>query len=79
MGELKAACERKPPAFGLYFNCVARGSGLYGEPGVDAGIIRENLGAVPLAGFFGNGELAPFLGTNFVHGYTGALLLVGEV
>ncbi|MBI3723607.1 FIST C-terminal domain-containing protein [bacterium] len=75
--ELKAAFPRTPPAFALYFDCLGRGAGLYGEGGVDASIIREQL-AVPLAGFFGNGELAPFLGTNLVHNYTGVLLLVGE-
>jgi small ligand-binding sensory domain FIST len=78
VSELKGAFARKPPAFGLYFDCLGRGAGLYGEPGVDASIIREQLGDVPLAGFFGNGELAPFLGTNLLHNYTGVLLLVGE-
>ncbi len=75
--ELRSAFPSRAPAFGLYFDCLGRGKGLYGEPGVDARIIRESLG-VPLAGFFGNGELAPFLGTNFLHNYTGALLVVGE-
>jgi small ligand-binding sensory domain FIST len=76
--ELKAAYTKKPAAFGLYFDCLGRGAGLYGESGVDASIIRETLGDIPLAGFFGNGELAPFLGTNLVHNYTGVLVLVGE-
>jgi small ligand-binding sensory domain FIST len=74
--ELKAALGRERPAFGLYFDCLGRGASFYGEPGVDVGIIREHLGDFPLAGFFGNGELAPFLGANFVHNYTGVLLLV---
>jgi small ligand-binding sensory domain FIST len=76
--ELRAAYTRARPAFGLYFDCMGRGSGLYGEAGVDARIIEEELGSFPLAGFFGNGELAPFLGTNLVHNYTGALVLFGE-
>lgn len=76
--ELKAAYAGSSPAFGLYFSCVGRGAGLYGEPGVDVSIIREHLGDFPLAGFFGNGELAPFLGTNFLHNYTGVLVLVGS-
>lgn len=78
VSELKAAYMKKPAAFGLYFDCLGRGTGLYGETGVDASIIRETLGDIPLAGFFGNGELAPFLGTNLVHNYTGVLVLVGE-
>jgi small ligand-binding sensory domain FIST len=76
--ELKAALGGKAPAFGLYFDCLGRGAGLYGEPGVDTAIIREHLGEFPLAGFFGNGELAPFMGSNLVHNYTGVLLLVGS-
>lgn len=76
--ELKAAHAGKPPAFGLYFDCVGRGRGLYEEENVDVSIIREHLGDFPLAGFFGNGELAPFLGTNFLHNYTGVLVLVGS-
>lgn len=76
--ELRAAFTRRPPAFGLYFDCVGRGEGLYGEAGVDARIIREELGEFPLAGFFGNGELAPLLGANLLHNYTGALALFGD-
>ena len=76
--ELGSAYTRKPPAFGLYFDCLGRGAGLYDEEGVDAKIIQETLGDFPLAGFFGNGELAPFLGTNLLHNYTGALVLFGE-
>lgn len=79
VGELRQAYPKKPPVFGLYFDCVGRGEGLYGESGVDASIIKEEIGAIPLAGFFGNGELAPFLGTNLVHNYTGVLALFGEV
>jgi small ligand-binding sensory domain FIST len=76
--ELKAALGGRPPAFGLYFDCLGRGAGLYGEPGVDAAIIREHLGEFPLGGFFGNGELAPFMGSNLVHNYTGVLVLVAS-
>ncbi len=76
--ELRSAFTKKPPAFGLYFDCLGRGAGLYDEEGVDAGIIKDALGDFPLAGFFGNGELAPFLGTNLLHNYTGALVLFGE-
>ncbi len=41
-----------PPAFGLYFNCVSRGSGLYNIPGHDSAYIRRALGPIPIAGFF---------------------------
>jgi small ligand-binding sensory domain FIST len=39
-------------------------------------VIREALGEFPLAGFFGNGELAPVGRRNFFHTYTGVLLLI---
>jgi small ligand-binding sensory domain FIST len=66
------------PVFGCYFNCAGRGRGLYGEPDHDVTMIRKALGEFPLAGFFGNGELAPVGRQNFFHNYTGALLLIPE-
>ena len=68
----------RKPAFGCYFNCAGRGRGLYGAPDHDVALIRERLGEFPLAGFFGNGELAPVGRQNFFHNYTGALLLIPE-
>lgn len=64
------------PALGLYFNCLGRGVGLFGQPDHDVTLIREHLGAFPLIGFFGNGELAPIGRRNFLHNYTGALALL---
>ena len=63
------------PAFGCYFDCAGRGRGLYGVPDHDVTLIRKELGAFPLAGFFGNGELAPVGRRNFFHTYTGALVV----
>ena len=63
------------PAFGCYFDCAGRGRGLYGVPDHDVRLIRKHLGAFPLAGFFGNGELAPVGRRNFFHTYTGALVV----
>jgi small ligand-binding sensory domain FIST len=68
----------KTPAFGLYFNCCARGSSLYGLPGIDTAYIRRTLGDFPLAGFFGNFELGPLGKANRMLAYTGVLLLVTE-
>jgi small ligand-binding sensory domain FIST len=69
------ALERRRPAFGCYFNCAGRGQGLYGVPDHDVTLIRKHLGAFPLAGFFGNGELAPVGPRNFFHTYTGVLVI----
>lgn len=78
LADLKALVGERPPAFGLYFNCLGRGQGLFGEPDHDVRLIRAVLGDVPLAGFFGNAELAPVQRRNHLHNYTGVLVLVGE-
>ncbi len=64
--------------FGLCFNCLGRGAGLYGQPNHDLGVIKEFFGELPLTGFFGNGEIAPVGGRNYAHNYTAALVLFGE-
>lgn len=53
--------------------CNGRGSRLFGAPNHDAGLIQEQLGPVPLSGFFGHGELGPVASRNFLHGYTASL------
>jgi small ligand-binding sensory domain FIST len=68
----------KKPAFGLYFNCCARGSSLYGIPGIDSAYIRRALGDFPLIGMFGGYELAPLGGANRLFAYTGVLALITE-
>ncbi|MGE5201199.1 MAG: FIST C-terminal domain-containing protein [Acidobacteriota bacterium] len=60
-----------PPKAGLYFSCVARGPSLFGTDSEEVGAIREALGDFPLAGFFGNGEIAH----DRLYGYTGVLAL----
>jgi small ligand-binding sensory domain FIST len=68
--------EGKPPAFGFYFNCCARGSSLYGIPGIDTAYIRQALGDFPLIGMFGGYELAPLGRRNHLFAYTGVLALI---
>jgi len=68
----------KTPAFGLYFNCCARGSSLYGIPDIDSAYIRQTLGDFPLIGMFGGYELAPLGRANRLFAYTGVLALVTE-
>lgn len=67
--ELKA---RAPHARGgVYYSCVGRGPQLFGaEPG-ELGVVREELGELPLAGFYCNGEISG----NRLYGYTGVLTL----
>ncbi len=61
--------------FGLYFNCAARGRSLYGLPGIDTAYLSRSFGDLPIAGFFGNAEIAPLRGANRLFTYTGVLAL----
>ena len=74
----REALNGKKPAFGLYFNCCARGASLYGIPGIDSAYIRQILGDFPLIGMFGGYELAPLGGANHLFAYTGVLALICE-
>jgi len=60
-----------PPKAGVYVSCVARGAALFGDVGVETGLIRETLGEFPLIGFFANGEIS----RDRVYGHTGVLTL----
>ncbi|MCW5890534.1 MAG: FIST C-terminal domain-containing protein [bacterium] len=60
------------PAGALLFSCLGRGRGLYGRADHDTALFAERVGAVPLGGFFCNGEIGPIHGTTFLHGYTSA-------
>lgn len=54
----------------LLFSCVGRGKSLYGRPNHDTAFFVQNVGPVPLGGFFCNGEIGPVGGTTYLHGYT---------
>ncbi len=68
----------RKPELGLYFNCCARGSSLYGLPDIDTAYIRRTLGDFPLIGMFGNFELGPVGHKNQLLAYTGVLALFTE-
>jgi small ligand-binding sensory domain FIST len=68
----------KPVAAGLLFSCNGRGTRLFDRPNHDAGAVRKELGAIPLAGLFAQGELGPVGGQNFIHGFTAGLALFEE-
>jgi small ligand-binding sensory domain FIST len=68
----------KPPAFGMYFNCCARGRSLYGLEDIDSAFIHRALGDFPLIGVFGGFEIGPLGQRNHLFAYTGVLALVGE-
>ena len=54
----------------LLFSCLGRGSYLYGRPDHDTDMFRDKVGAMPLTGFFCNGEIGQVGGSTYLHGYT---------
>lgn len=66
-----AARAGAPPKGALYFSCLARGPHQFGPGAVEASMIRDVLGPIPMAGFFGNGEVSH----DRLYGYTGVLTL----
>jgi len=66
------------PAAALVFTCNGRGIRLFGEPHHDAGVIQQQCGSIPTAGFFAAGELGPVTNTNFIHGYTASVIFFTE-
>ena len=70
---------RDAPAGGaLLFSCNGRGAGLfgpsYGGADHDPALVRSELAALGVAGFFAGGELGPVAGRNHLHGFTASLL-----
>jgi small ligand-binding sensory domain FIST len=57
------------PKGALYHTCLGRGRYLFGDDSAELQLIREELGDVPLAGFYANGEIAH----QRLYGYTGVL------
>lgn len=75
--EDKAANAGRPGG-ALLFTCNGRGRRLFGTPDHDAAAIRDEIGAVPLAGFFAAGEIGPVGGENFLHGFTASAVVFEE-
>jgi small ligand-binding sensory domain FIST len=70
LDSIKSGLYRQPRG-GVYFSCLGRGASLFGENSEELRIIRDQLGEVPLVGFFCNGEISH----NRLYGYTGVLTL----
>ncbi len=66
------------PKGALLFSCLGRGEHLYGIPNHDSNCFKDYIGAIPLGGFFCNGEIGPVGGTTFLHGYTSSFGLFRE-
>ncbi len=74
--EVKTEPTSGRPIAGLLCCCNGRGKGLFGAANHDAGLVAEKLGAMPLTGFFCNGEIGPVGPKNYLHGYTASLALL---
>ena len=70
LDDLQSRITGRPKA-GLYFSCVARGPNLFAGEAHELKAIRKTFGDIPVAGFFGNGEISH----NRIYGYTGVLTL----
>jgi len=70
------AARKEKPIASLLFCCNGRGKNLFGAPDHDANAVAEQLGPLPSAGFFCNGEIGPVGGSNFLHGYTVSIGLI---
>ena len=66
---------RDAPAGGaLVFSCNGRGAHLFGSADHDPALVRSELAALGVAGFFAGGELGPVAGRNHLHGFTASVL-----
>jgi small ligand-binding sensory domain FIST len=70
LASIKEGLYTKPRG-ALYFSCLGRGANLFGPESEELKLIQAELGDLPLAGFFCNGEISH----NRLYGYTGVLTL----
>ena len=63
--------RRRPPKGGAYYSCLGRGAHMFGENSEELKTICQELGDIPLVGFFANGEIS----NNRLYGFTGVLTL----
>jgi small ligand-binding sensory domain FIST len=79
MGELLERAKEKIGGATIYGGCLCccngRGKNLFGQPNHDAELVQKELGPLGLAGFYGNGEIGPVGGKNYLHGFTASLAL----
>jgi len=59
------------PRGGVYYSCLGRGVHMFGADSAELRAIRQELGDIPLVGFFANGEISH----NRLYGFTGVLTL----
>ncbi len=77
-----AGLKDEQPAFGLYFNCCARGSSFFGVPGLEAAYLDQAFADAPIVGMFGSYEIGPIGDASEQRPelltYTGVLALIDD-
>ena len=71
----RAAPSAGTPIGALLFSCNGRGQRFFRIPHHDVTAVREQMGGIPVGGFFAMGEIGPVGGNNFLHGYTASIAL----
>jgi small ligand-binding sensory domain FIST len=79
LGQEHQVCPHGGPQGALLFSCNGRGQRFFATPHHDISAIQEQLGPLPVAGFFAGGEFGPVGGKNFLHGYTASVALFYDV
>ena len=69
--EVKERIGTRTPRGAVYYSCLARGRHTFGEDSEELRIIQNELGDLPMVGFFANGEISH----DRLYGYTGVLTL----
>ena len=76
LAKARQELEGREIAGAVLCSCNGRGIGLFGEPDHDAKTFAAEMGPIPVAGFFCNGEIGPVGGRNFLHGFTASIALI---
>jgi small ligand-binding sensory domain FIST len=69
----RTASDAGTPIGALLFSCNGRGRRFFRTPHHDVTAVREQMGGIPVGGFFAMGEIGPVGGNNFLHGYTASV------
>jgi small ligand-binding sensory domain FIST len=77
--EVLSRCPGQPGGGALLFSCNGRGAGLfgpsYGGADHDVTVVRDELAADAVAGFFAGGEIGPVAGRSRLHGFTASMVV----
>lgn len=75
LSQAKARLQQNQPVAALLCTYAGRGIGMFAIPDHDAGVIARELGPIPVAGLFCNGEIGPMGGRTFLHSFTASIAL----